>query len=454
MPKQYRVKCHETDSACRGTVKFNNSTFAVDGLLPGETATIELVYGKDRKSNTAKLATLETTSPERREPFCAKFTRCGGCSLQYTSYENQLAMKQAAAAKLLGGFGTVSDIIGMKNPFHYRHKIHASFCRTRRGMELGIYEENTHKVVSVPDCAIQNQTANQILHTIRRLATEFRLPAYNEDTGKGLLRHVLIRCGYATRQIMAVLVLGQSEFPGRSNFIRKLRAAHPEITTIVQSINNKKTSMVLGEQETVLFGEGYIEDILCGLHFRISPKSFYQVNPEQTEVLYRTAIDFAGLTGKETLLDAYCGTGTIGLIAAAKAAKVIGVESNAAAVRDARANAQANGVKNAEFVQADATEFIRDMVMGKDAGRKANHPDIVILDPPRAGATQRFLRAVVTAAPRRVVYVSCNMETLARDLNVLVKGGYRAERIQPVDLFPWTGHVETVVLLSKVEINP
>ncbi len=447
MPKQYRVKCHETDSACRGIVKFNNSTFAVDGLLPGETAYIELVYGKDRKSTTAKLSRLETASPQRREPFCKAFARCGGCSLQHTTYENQLVMKQSAAKCLLGCFGTVSDIIGMKNPYHYRHKIHAAFTRSRRGMELGIYEENTHRVISVPGCAIQNKTANKILSTIKKLADEFRLSAYNEDTGKGLLRHVLLRCGYATGQIMVVLVLGQTEFPGRSHFIEKLRAAHPEITTIVQNINNKKTSMVLGERENVLYGSGHIEDILCGLHFSISPKSFYQVNPEQTEVLYRTAIDFAGLTGTETVLDAYCGTGTIGLIAAGGAAKVIGVESNAAAVRDARMNAQANGVKNAEFVQADATEYMRNTVRKDGTVR----PDVVILDPPRAGATEEFLRAVVAAAPSRMVYVSCNMETQARDMKVLVAGGYQVERIQPVDMFPWTGHVECIVSMSKVQ---
>lgn len=444
MPKQYRVKCHETDSACRGIVKFNNSVFALDGLLPDETAYIELVYGKDRKSNTAKLARLEAASPKRQEPFCAAFPRCGGCSLQHTSYENQLALKQDAANRLLGGFAPVSDIIGMKDPYHYRHKIHASFFRSRRGMELGIYEENTHRVISVPNCAIQNKTANKILVTIQKLADEFRLPAYNEDTGKGLLRHVLLRCGYATGQIMVVLVLGQTEFPGRSHFVEKLLAAHPEITTIVQNINNKKTSMVLGERENVLYGNGYIEDILCGLHFRISPKSFYQVNPEQTEILYRTAIDFAGLTGKETVLDAYCGTGTIGLIAAKKAAKVIGIESNAAAVQDARANAQANGVKNAEFIQADATEYMKNIAKNTNAA----HPDVVILDPPRIGATESFLKTIANAAPARIVYISCNMETQARDIKVLAANGYRAERIQPVDLFPWTGHVESIVLLD------
>ncbi|MDE7297905.1 MAG: 23S rRNA (uracil(1939)-C(5))-methyltransferase RlmD, partial [Lachnospiraceae bacterium] len=442
MAKQYRVKCHETDSSCRGKIKFNNSAFSVPGLLDGETAMIELVYGKDRGSTAARLVSLETASPERRAPFCKAFGRCGGCQLQYASYTKQLALKKAAAERLLSEFAPVPDVIGMPEPYHYRHKIHASFYRSRRGMELGIYEENTHKVISVSDCRIQNRTANAILRTIRKLADEFRLSAYNEDRGQGLLRHVLIRCGYASRQIMVVLVLGTTVFPGKNHFIEKLRAAHPEITTIVQNINNQKTSMVLGSQETVLYGPGYIEDSLCGLNFRISPKAFYQVNPEQTEFLYQTALRFAGLTGRETVLDAYCGTGTIGLIAAGSAAQVIGVESNASAIRDAMANAAANQVKNIHFVHADAGKYIA------EAAAAENRPDVVFLDPPRSGADETFLKGLAPLAPERIVYVSCDLETLARDLRYLVKTGYEVKEVQAVDLFPWTEKVETVVMLS------
>lgn len=444
MPKQYRVKCHETDTACRGMVKFNNSLFVVDGLLPGETAHIELVYGKDRQSTTARLVDIELPSPTRTKPFCAAFSRCGGCTLQHTSYEAQLAIKQAAIEKLLGGFAPAKPIIGMKDPYHYRHKIHASFFRSRRGMELGIYEENTHRVISVPDCAIQNKTANAILRTIKKLADEFRLPAYNEDTKQGLLRHVLIRCGYATGQIMVVLVVANTNFPGRSHFVEKLRTAHPEITTIIQNINAQKTSMVLGEQENILYGNGYIVDELCGLKFRISPKSFYQVNPKQAEVLYQIAIQFAGLTGKEMILDAYCGTGTIGMIAAKNAGTVIGVESNGAAIRDAMANAKENNVENIQFLKEDAAQYMEQAAKGKTI-----KPNVVILDPPRAGASERFLKAVITAKPERVVYVSCDLETLARDLKILENGGYRVEKIQGVDMFAWSGHIETCVLLSK-----
>ncbi len=496
MSKQYRVKCHETDSLCRGKVKFNNSIFSVPGLLDGETARIELVYGRDRRSAAARLSEVETASPDRRKPFCKAFGRCGGCQLQYASNQKQLALKKAAMERLLSEFAPVPDVIGMKEPYHYRHKIHASFYRSRHGMELGIYEENTHRVVPVSDCRIQNRTANSILRTIRKLADEFRLSAYQEDRGQGLLRHVLIRCGYATGQVMVVLVLGTTVFPGRNHFVEKLRAAHPEITTIVQNINNQKTSMVLGSQETVLYGRGYIEDSLCGLKFRISPKAFYQVNPEQTEILYHTALRFAGLTGSETVLDAYCGTGTIGLIAAGSAAQVIGVESNAAAVRDAAANAAANRVENIRFVQADAGKYLAEAarMAGKaaaekgaerkaaggqrgngtetdritmekarggllpeevpDAGRAvgktvlSRRPDVVFLDPPRSGASEAFLEALAALGPEQVVYVSCDLETLARDLKVLGKKGYKVKELQGVDLFPWTEKVETVVLLS------
>lgn len=447
MSKQYRVKCRETDQLCRGLVTFNNSIFAIDGLLDGETAKIELVYGKDRRSTTAKLASLEEPSLCRQEPFCKAFGRCGGCQLQYASYEKQLALKKAAASRLLSPYAAVPDVSGMKNPYHYRHKIHASFCRSRRGIELGIYEENTHRVVTVSDCSIQNKTANAILRTIRKLTETFRLPAYNEDTRQGLLRHVLIRCGYATNQIMVVLVIGQEDFPRKNSFVEQLRAAHPEITTIVQNINNKKTSMVLGDHETVLYGKGYIEDSLCGLTFRISPKAFYQVNPEQTELLYQTAIQYAKLTGQETVFDAYCGTGTIGLIAAKSAARVIGIENNASAVRDAAANAKANSIKNIEFIQADAAKYLN------SPAAKNNRPDIVFLDPPRSGASETFLKSLVTLAPQNVVYVSCNLETLARDLAYLVKRGYKVEEIKLVDLFPWTVNCEAVVSLSKGEVD-
>ena len=301
----------------------------------------------------------------------------------------------------------------------------------------------THKVVNVDSCQIEDQKADQIIVSIRDLIKSFKMKTYNEDTGYGLFRHVLIRVGKHSGQIMVVLVLSSPILPSKNNFVKALRKLHPEISTIVLNVNNQKTSMVLGEKETVLYGKGFIEDTLCDYVFRISSKSFYQINVEQTEKLYRKAIELAGLTGKERVIDAYCGIGTIGIIASEKAKEVIAVELNKDAVKDAIYNAKRNGVKNVRFYQNDAGKF---MVGMAKQGEKA---DVVFMDPPRAGSTEEFLSSVVTLNPKKVVYISCNPETQKRDLEYLTKHGYRAEVAYPFDLFPWTEHVETCVLLSK-----
>jgi 23S rRNA (uracil1939-C5)-methyltransferase len=275
------------------------------------------------------------------------------------------------------------------------------------------------------------------------LLRSFKIKTYDEDTGYGLLRHVLIRTGHATGQIMVVLVLSSPIMPSRNNFVKALLKLHPEITTIVLNVNDRQTSMVLGDREQVIYGKGYIEDVLCGKRFRISPKSFYQVNPVQTEKLYGKALEFAALTGKETLLDAYCGTGTIGMIASDKAAKVIGVESNPDAVKDARANAKANGISNIQFYRNDAGRFLVEM-----ADQKAKL-DVLLMDPPRSGSSEAFLDAVDRIGPNRVVYISCNPETLVRDLKYMTKKGWRVSGCVAVDLFPFTDHCEAICLLSK-----
>ncbi len=259
--------------------------------------------------------------------------------------------------------------------------------------------------------------------------------------------HVLIRMGYHTGQIMVVLVLSSPILPSKNNFVKALRKVHPEITTVVVNVNDRRTSMVLGDKEQVIYGKGYIEDVLCDKTFRISPKSFYQVNPRQTEILYRTAIEMAGLKGTETVLDAYCGTGTIGIIASAHAKNVIGVELNADAVRDAKVNAKCNQVKNIQFYQNDAGKFLEEM-----AEQKAKL-DLLLMDPPRSGSDEKFLASVVKIAPEKIVYISCNPETLVRDLKYLQKHGYKAKKAVGVDMFPWTEHVETVCLLSKGDVK-
>lgn len=384
---------------------------------------------------------------EGRGNGCPLYKKCGGCQLQNMSYEEQLSFKQVRCIRELGQFCHVEEIIGMEKPLHYRNKVQAAFRNVGGKVISGVYQSASHKVVPVDKCFLEDEQADEIIVYIRNLLPSFRLGAYNEDTGRGFLRHVLVRRGFSSGQIMVVLVTGSELFPKKRDFLNRLLSAFPQITTVVQSVNNARTSLVLGKKEIVLFGNGYIEDTLCSCRFRISPSSFYQINPVQTEVLYKTAIDFACLRKGDSVLDAYCGTGTIGIAAAkAKEIQLTGVELNESAVGDAVFNARLNGIKNAEFFCADAGRFMLDLAV------QNAKPDVVFMDPPRAGSDMNFLRSLVETAPERVVYVSCNVETLARDLRFLCKNGYRVKKIQPVDMFPHTNHVECVAMLKKTNV--
>ena len=375
---------------------------------------------------------------------CPVFKKCGGCQYLNLTYEEQLEKKKKELQRLLKGICPIHEVIGMENPWHYRNKVHAVFSHDRKGNPIsGVYQENSHIVLPVESCLIEDEKADEIIGTIRGMLKSFKIRTYDEDTGYGLLRHVLVKRGFATGEIMVVLVTASPVFPSRNNFVKVLRQKHPEITTVIQNINGRDTSMVLGDREQVLYGKGYIEDVLCGCRFRISARSFYQVNPVQTEVLYSKAMEYAGLTGKETVVDAYCGIGTIGIVASRKAKQVIGVELNPDAVRDAVRNARANKIDNIRFYQGDAGDFLQKMAAN---GEKA---DVVFMDPPRSGSTERFMAAAAAMGPKRIVYVSCGPDTLARDLKYLRKKGYRVEKGVGVDLFPWTGHVETVALLTR-----
>ena len=386
------------------------------------------------------------TRPDPAAPApCPKRKQCGGCQMMHLPYDEQLRRKQALLEHLLGKYGRVEPILAMERPYHYRGKVQAAFGTDGRGRIIsGVYQSGSHRIVSVDDCLLEDETADRIIVSIRRMMPKFKMTAYDEKRARGFLRHVLVRRSFSTGEILVALVAASPVFPLQKPFLAALLEAHPEITTVVLNINDAFTPLVLGRRETVLFGPGYIEDELCSLRFRISPASFYQVNPVQTERLYETALDFAGLTGRERVLDAYCGTGTIGLAAAGRCASVAGVELNRDAVRDAIANAKRNGIKNAWFTCADAGRFM------EEAAAEGEQCDVVFMDPPRAGAGAQFLSALLTLAPARVVYVSCNPETLARDLGVMTQGGYRAGRIRPVDMFPHTEHVECVALMSKV----
>ncbi|WP_347036828.1 23S rRNA (uracil(1939)-C(5))-methyltransferase RlmD [Blautia obeum] len=406
---------------------------------------------KTDKTEVKKYNTFGKKKAEKKivvkseKSLCPVHGKCGGCQLLDMPYEKQLKQKQKQVNKLLKPYCNTEKIIGMENPFHYRNKVHAVFGHRKDGTVIsGIYQQGTHFIVPVDECLIEDKRADAIIRDIRDLLKSFKIKTYNEDTGYGLFRHVLVRTGHHSGQVMVVLVLGSPILPSKNNFVKALRKLHPEITTIILNVNNQKTSMILGEKETVLYGKGYIEDELCGHIFRISSKSFYQVNTAQTEKLYTKAIELAGLTGKERVIDAYCGIGTIGLIASDKAKEVISVELNPDAVKDAIVNAKRNGIKNVHFYQNDAGVFMRQMA---DEGESA---DVVFMDPPRSGSDEKFLSSVVTLNPKRVVYVSCDPTTLARDLKYLTKHGYSAVTVVPVDMFPATEHVETVCLLSKL----
>lgn len=375
---------------------------------------------------------------------CPYAKKCGGCQYQGVPYPAQLKKKQNQVQNLLKKFGKVKPVIGMKDPYFYRNKVHAVFDRDRKGNIIsGIYEANSHRVVSIDQCLIEDKKSQEIIRTIRGMLKSFKIKTYDEDTGYGLLRHVLVRRGFTSQEVMVVLVVASPIFPSKNNFVKALRKEHPEVSTVVLNINDKNTSMVLGEREIVLYGKGYIRDTLCGRTFRISPKSFYQVNPVQTEILYGKAIEFAGLTGKEKVIDAYCGIGTIGLVAAGKAKEVIGIELNKDAVKDARINARENKAGNISFRQGDAGEFMEAMAA---KGEKA---DVVFMDPPRSGSSEKFLNSLIKLSPDKIVYISCNPETLARDLLFLTRKSYEVKEIQPVEMFCFTDHTEVVTWLSR-----
>ena len=431
--KKYAVDKTVKQEAEKRTIGKMEKKYAVTKAFTEKTD-----HGKSVKEKkvSGKNTSEKMITKKQNADMCQYAKKCGGCDYQGLSYEKQLKEKQEYVRKNVGEFCRVLPIIGMENPYHYRNKVHAVFDIAKGGSVIsGVYKAGTHDVVNIDSCQIEDETADAIIHDIRGLLRSFKIKTYDEDTGYGLLRHVLVRRGFHSGEVMVVLVLGSPILPSKNNFVKALRKLHPEITTVVLNVNDKKTSMILGEKETVIYGKGYIEDTLCGCTFRISPKSFYQVNPVQTEILYTKAIEYAGLTGKERIVDAYCGIGTIGLI---------------------------------QFYNADAGQFMVEMAEYRadqkknqvpdatKSGKKATpdgNVDVVFMDPPRAGSDEAFLSSVIRLAPKRVVYISCNPETLARDLKYLTKHGYQAKECQPVDLFPWTKHVETVVLLSKGEVD-
>ena len=466
--KVYRVRGKSLDSEGRGVVSFNQSMIPVPGLLCGELAEIELYRKKDE--TLGRIVNLVEPSPERNTDMCPYAGRCGGCQLWHMPYEEQLKFKQSQVEALMGKYCKIPETIGMEEPLNYRHKIHATLGRDSRGRVIsGIYEEKSHKLMAMEQCRIQDSVGDEIMSTVRSSMKSLGIPPYDEDSRRGLLRHVLIKTGYKTGEIMVVFVLSSLKFQQGKTLRGQLLKKFPKIRTIVYNLNAGKTSMVLGNEEKVVYGEGFIEDELCGLKFRISPKSFYQVNPEQTEKLYMKAVEMAGFTKTDRVLDTYCGIGTITLLVSRYVNHVTGVELNPDAVENARENAKINGITNVRFIRRDATRFMeeaaeklgengRQSMSGKTSGKKKSNAidftddsyyNVVIMDPPRSGSTPAFLKALVKMSPERVVYISCNPVTQKRDMGLLMKAGYHVRAIQPVDMFPMTSGIENIVLFVK-----
>lgn len=385
---------------------------------------------------------------------CPVSKTCGGCAYASVSYEEQLKKKEKMVRDLLSGLCEVRPIVGAKDPLYYRNKVHWAFGHMGTHLIAGRYAEGSHRIIENDRCLLEDSECAKILSDIRELVIKFKIRSYDERTRQGLLRRVLLRKGMATGEIMVVLVLSSPVLPGKKGFIKSLLEKHPSVKTVLININTRTDSMILGEKTICEFGRGFIYDEILGVRFKISPESFYQINHDQTEKLYSLAIEAAALKSGEKLLDAYCGIGTIGLCAAASVEGVLltGVELNRAAVSDARDNAKINGEKNsasakARFIAADATKFMT------EAAAKNEKYDVVFLDPPRAGTTPEFISACEKLAPKRIVYVSCDPTTLARDLKEFQKHGYKPEYAVPVDMFPFTEHVETVVRLAKISVE-
>lgn len=380
--------------------------------------------------------------------MCPKAGACGACNYNGIKYSKQLDKKQEFVDSLLLPFGPVAPIIGMEDPFFYRNKVQAVFGYNSKGEVVsGIYREGTHKLIPVRDCMIEDKEADSVLATIRDLVKRFGITPYDEDLQTGAIRHVLIRRAVATDQTLVVIVSGSHTFRPKDAFVREIVKKHPSVKTVLLHINDQKTSMVLSDGPCkVLYGDGWIQDEMCGLKFRISARSFYQVNAIQAARLYTIAMRMARFKGNESVIDAYCGTGTIGLIASSwGAGHVTGIELNPDAVEDAKENASLNGLESVDFICADASSHMKEMA------KSGVTADTVFLDPPRSGSDERFLASLIRLNPKTVVYISCNPETLARDLRYLTKmGPYRMVGAQPVDMFPQTSHCETIALMSRI----
>ena len=443
----YTIDILRLGSSGEGVGRYENFTVFVRGALPGETVQAKIDIVKKQYA-TAILQDIITPSPQRVAPLCPVYAQCGGCQLQHVSYDGELQEKQGQVRDALERIGRLTGIdvlptLGAATPWEYRNKMQFPAAAAKGKAVVGCYAAGSHRVIDVASCAIQKAGNNDILRIVRQWMNDYRVPAYNEQTHTGIIRHVMGRVGVWTGELMVCLVTAQVDVPHTAELIGMLREELPKLTSVVQNINTRRTNVILGPETKVLYGTPTIHDSIGSLTFNISAQSFFQVNSEQAQRLYEKALEFADLQGDETVADVYCGTGTITLFLAQKAKKVYGIEIVAPAIRDAVKNAADNGVTNADFILGDAVEKLPELI---ESGVR---PDVIVLDPPRAGCGEPVLAAIAQSQPKRVVYVSCNPATLARDLAYLNDHGYQPVKVQPVDMFPRTHHVETVVLLGR-----
>ncbi|URZ17924.1 23S rRNA (uracil(1939)-C(5))-methyltransferase RlmD [Clostridium felsineum] len=445
----YEIYIDDFGNMGEGIGKVDNFTVFVKGAVKGEKVKAKIIK-VNKNFAIGKLIDVIEKSEDRAEPVCSIYNKCGGCQLQHLKYEKQLEFKKNKVTECLRRIAKVdlstvkiNETIGMETPNYYRNKVQLPVGEVNGEVKIGFYRERSHDIIEVDKCFIQDDTANEIMLVVKKWIKDFNIEAYNEALGKGVLRHIMIRKAFKTGQIMLVLVTNTEKLPQKKELIHRITTEIKGIKGIIQNINNKKTNVVLGQREITLWGENIIEDYIGEFKFNVSSKSFFQVNPVQTEKLYETVLRFAGLTGNEVVFDAYCGTGTISLFLSQKANKVYGVEMVPEAIENAKINAQQNGVGNAEFIVGKAEEEIPKLI------EKGIKPEIVVVDPPRKGCEKALLESIAGGEPRTIVYVSCDPATLSRDLGILNELGYEVKEVQPVDMFPETGHVETVVLLQR-----
>ena len=431
-----------------GVAKVDGYPLFIQGGLPNETAEIHVL--KTLKNyGFAKLINILEPSPFRVKAPCPVFGECGGCQLQHLSYEGQLAYKENMVRNVMKRIGKIDapvlPVKGMEKPWEYRNKSQIPFNLENGQVIAGFYQSKTHRIADTNTCLIQTDSADRLLRAIKEKALELDLVPYNEDTKKGQLRHLVVRKGRATGEVMVVLVTKHPKLSKKNKIINFIQTIEPNVTSIIQNVNNRNTNVIFGNETNVIWGKSVIEDFIGNVRFEISARSFYQVNPEQTEVLYKQALDYAQLSGDETVIDAYCGIGTISLFLAQKAKQVLGVEIVPQAIEDAKRNAELNGFTNTYFEAGPAEEVIPKWYK---EGKKA---DVLVVDPPRKGCDEALLHTITEQRPKRVVYVSCNPATLARDLRILEDGGYKTMEIQPVDMFPQTTHVECCAWLELAD---